>query len=59
MPDIDMGEYTDSMSINKIIGAPAGYIGYDDNKNINRLRITIEWQIGVKHFFLLSDVGKM
>ena len=31
---LDMGEYTDSMSINKIIGAPAGYIGYDDNKNI-------------------------
>lgn len=31
---LDMSEYTDSMSINKLIGSPAGYVGYDDNKNI-------------------------
>ena len=31
---IDMGEYIDSASINKLIGSPAGYIGYDDNKSI-------------------------
>lgn len=31
---LDMNEYTDSMSINKLIGSPAGYVGYNDNKNI-------------------------
>ncbi len=31
---LDMSEYADSTSINKIIGSPAGYVGYDDNKNI-------------------------
>ncbi len=31
---IDMGEYSESISINKLIGSPAGYVGYDDNKNI-------------------------
>ena len=29
-----MSEYTDSASINKLIGSPAGYVGYNDNKNI-------------------------
>lgn len=29
-----MSEYSESISINKIIGSPAGYVGYDDNKNI-------------------------
>ena len=31
---LDMSEYSESISINKLIGSPAGYIGYDDNKNI-------------------------
>ena len=31
---LDMSEYSDSMSINKIIGSAPGYVGYDDNKNI-------------------------
>lgn len=31
---IDMSEYSDSMSINKILGSSPGYVGYDDNKNI-------------------------
>lgn len=31
---LDMSEYFESISINKIIGSPAGYVGYDDNKNI-------------------------
>lgn len=31
---LDMSEYSDAMSINKIIGSPAGYVGYSDNKNI-------------------------
>ena len=31
---LDMSEYSQSISINKLIGSPAGYIGYDDNKNI-------------------------
>ena len=31
---LDMSEYSNAMSINKIIGSPAGYVGYSDNKNI-------------------------
>ena len=31
---LDMSEYSESISINKIIGSPAGYVGYDDNKNM-------------------------
>lgn len=31
---LDMSEYSESISINKIIGSPAGYVGYADNKNI-------------------------
>ena len=31
---LDMSEYSENISINKLIGSPAGYIGYDDNKNI-------------------------
>lgn len=31
---LDMSEYSESISINKIIGSPAGYVGYDDKKNI-------------------------
>ena len=31
---LDMSEYSESISINKIIGSPAGYVGYDDNKKI-------------------------
>lgn len=31
---LDMSEYSDSTSVNKIIGASPGYIGYSDNKNI-------------------------
>lgn len=31
---IDMNEFTLKESINKLIGSPSGYVGYDDNKNI-------------------------
>ncbi len=31
---LDMSEYSEPHSISKIIGSPAGYIGYNDNKNI-------------------------
>ncbi len=31
---LDMNEYTLRESINKLIGSPAGYIGYDENKNL-------------------------
>ena len=31
---IDMSEYSESHTISKLIGSPAGYVGYDDNKNI-------------------------
>ena len=31
---LDMSEYSDSTSINKIIGSSPGYVGYQDNNNI-------------------------
>jgi len=31
---LDMSEYGEAHSISKIVGAPPGYIGYDDHKNI-------------------------
>ena len=31
---LDMSEYSDSISVNKILGSSPGYVGYDDNKNI-------------------------
>lgn len=31
---LDMSEYADSTSVNKILGSSPGYVGYDDNKNI-------------------------
>ena len=31
---LDMSEFSESHSISKLIGSPAGYVGYDDNKNI-------------------------
>ena len=31
---LDMSEYSDSTSVNKIVGSSPGYVGYDDNKNI-------------------------
>lgn len=31
---LDMSEYNEAHSISKIIGAPPGYVGYSDNKNI-------------------------
>ena len=31
---MDMSEYADSTSVNKILGSSPGYVGYDDNKNI-------------------------
>lgn len=31
---IDMSEYSEAHTISKLIGSPAGYVGYKDNKNI-------------------------
>ena len=31
---LDMSEYSEAHSISKLIGSPAGYVGYNDNKNI-------------------------
>lgn len=31
---LDMSEYKEAHSISKIVGAPPGYIGYDDNTNV-------------------------
>lgn len=31
---LDMSEFIEPHSISKLIGSPAGYVGYDDNKNL-------------------------
>ncbi len=31
---LDMSEYSEAHSVSKIVGAPPGYVGYDDNHNI-------------------------
>lgn len=31
---LDMSEYSTSESVNKILGAPPGYVGFDTNKNV-------------------------
>ena len=31
---LDMSEYSEAHSISKLIGSPAGYVGYSDNKNM-------------------------
>jgi ATP-dependent Clp protease ATP-binding subunit ClpA len=31
---LDMSEYSEAHTVSKIIGAPPGYIGYDDNKTV-------------------------
>ncbi len=31
---LDMSEFSEPHSISKLIGSPAGYVGYEDNKNI-------------------------
>ena len=36
---LDMSEFMESSSVSKLIGAPPGYVGYDDNKNlVNTIR---------------------
>ncbi len=30
---LDMSEYSDATSVNKILGSSPGYVGYDDNRN--------------------------
>jgi len=37
---IDMSEYASSESINKLIGSPAGYVGYEDTYVFQKLRET-------------------
>ena len=31
---LDMSEYSEAHTVSKLIGTPAGYVGYNDNKNI-------------------------
>ena len=35
---VDMSEYKEAHSISKLIGAPAGYIGYDDSNILEQIR---------------------
>jgi ATP-dependent Clp protease ATP-binding subunit ClpC len=35
---IDMSEYSEKISINRILGSPSGYIGYDDSNLLDAIR---------------------
>ena len=35
---IDMSEYTDKISVNRIIGSPSGYVGYEDSTILDKIR---------------------
>ncbi len=68
---LDMSEYSEPHSISKLIGSPAGYVGYDDNKNIfesvkdNPFSILILDEIEKAHpniiniLFQILDDGKL
>lgn len=66
---LDMSEYSEAHSISKIIGSPAGYVGYNDNKNVlskvksNPFSIVVLDEIDKAHisiidlFFQILDEG--
>lgn len=35
---IDMSEYMDKISVNRIIGAPSGYVGYEDSNVLDKIK---------------------
>jgi ATP-dependent Clp protease ATP-binding subunit ClpC len=35
---IDMSEYMEKISVNRIIGAPSGYVGYEDSNVLDKIR---------------------
>jgi len=68
---IDMSEYSEPHTISKLIGSPAGYVGYDDNKNIlecvkdNPFSVIIIDELEKAHpniinlFYQILDEGKL
>ena len=68
---IDMSEYSEAHTISKLIGSPAGYVGYDDNKNIlervkdNPFSVLILDELEKAHpniinlFYQILDEGKL
>ena len=68
---LDMSEYSESHSVSKLIGSPAGYVGYNDNKNLldkikdNPFSIIILDELEKAHptvinlFYQILDEGKL
>ena len=68
---LDMSEYSEAHTISKLIGSPAGYVGYDDNKNLfekvkdNPFSVIILDEIDKAHpsiinlFYQILDSGKL
>lgn len=68
---LDMSEYSESHTISKLIGSPAGYVGYNDNKNIleqvkdNPFSVLILDELEKAHpniinlFYQILDEGKL
>ena len=68
---LDMSEYSEAHTISKLIGSPAGYVGYNDSKNIfdkvkdNPFSVIILDEIEKAHpsiinlFYQILDEGKL
>lgn len=68
---LDMSEFSEHHTVSKLIGSPAGYVGYDDNKNIlesvkdNPFTVLILDEIDKAHpniinlFYQVLDEGKL
>ncbi len=68
---LDMSEYSEPHEVSKLIGSPAGYVGYNDNKNIleivkdNPFSVLILDEIEKAHpnvinlFYQILDNGKL
>ena len=68
---LDMSEFSESHQVSKLIGSPAGYVGYNDNKNIfesikdNPFTVLILDEIDkasksvIDLFFQIFDTGKI
>ncbi len=68
---LDMSEYSEPHQVSKLIGSPAGYVGYSDNKNIfesvkdNPFSVIILDEVEKAHqnvlnlFYQILDEGKL
>ena len=49
---LDMSEYSESHSVSKLVGAPPGYVGYQDQKNVFEKS---SCKLSFKHIFSIRN----